>query len=671
MKSIKARLVVVFALLITFGTVFLGTMSTVLISKNIVENVNEELKEISTLETSRLSELLRGHIMYMEALAQNPIVGDEAFPFDEKVEFFKKEMKRTGYVNYSLVELNGKATSMDKDAKVINISDREYFKRMLQSKKAVISDMIVSKNTGDVVMVVLAPIFENGKLTKAVYGVLDGSFIVEIVKGIVPKGMGFGIIFNDKGITVGDVDINLVRNQDSVIENAKTNNIFENLALFLQNEILKNESGLGRYEFDGKGRLAAYDSIENTSWKLMVAVGEKEVLAALNNLRKLIIIISIVIILVSVGLVYYVSGRIAGAIIDVTEVIKLQAELDFSFKGGSNAVRLFERKDEIGTIVNALKDMEENVRNFIGETSNAVNEVEKATDNLHEITDQSAIGAEEIAKTIEKMAIGVNQQASDTEAAMSSVDGISNLLEENSLYIQNLNNATDIIDVQKVEGFAILEELKKKSDENNKIAEEIYNAVMSNNESSERIEAASGMIENIAEQTNLLALNAAIEAARAGDAGRGFAVVAEEIRKLAEQSNMFTGKIKEVIDELKGNSKNAVAKMVEAKNIVSSQNTSVRATEEKFESIADAIESMKQVIESLNSSSGNMSSHKDRLIELMQNLFAVAQENAAGSEEASAAMQQQAASIIETANSSESLAKVAENLEEMIKKFKI
>ncbi len=68
-------------------------------------------------------------------------------------------------------------------------------------------------------------------------------------------------------------------------------------------------------------------------------------------------------------------------------------------------------------------------------------------------------------------------------------------------------------------------------------------------ESSRKVAAIIGSINEITEKTNLLALNAAIEAARAGESGRGFAVVADEVRKLAQQSSVSAQQINQLIAE--------------------------------------------------------------------------------------------------------------------------
>jgi methyl-accepting chemotaxis protein len=76
--------------------------------------------------------------------------------------------------------------------------------------------------------------------------------------------------------------------------------------------------------------------------------------------------------------------------------------------------------------------------------------------------------------------------------------------------------------------------------------------------SSQRIKAASDLIQQIAAQTNLLALNATIESARAGDAGRGFSVVAQEVKDLARQSGNNADAIAHVLADVQTHVADAV-----------------------------------------------------------------------------------------------------------------
>ena len=76
---------------------------------------------------------------------------------------------------------------------------------------------------------------------------------------------------------------------------------------------------------------------------------------------------------------------------------------------------------------------------------------------------------------------------------------------------------------------------------------------------SEKISEFVATISTIARKTNLLALNAGIEAARAGEHGQGFAVVATEIKILAEASTKASGDVKQLVDEIRQKTTNAIS----------------------------------------------------------------------------------------------------------------
>lgn len=64
------------------------------------------------------------------------------------------------------------------------------------------------------------------------------------------------------------------------------------------------------------------------------------------------------------------------------------------------------------------------------------------------------------------------------------------------------------------------------------------------------VKDATAALNELGMKVRLLSLNASVEAARAGDAGRGFSVIAEEVRALAEQSNIDTATIANVLGTL-------------------------------------------------------------------------------------------------------------------------
>lgn len=125
--------------------------------------------------------------------------------------------------------------------------------------------------------------------------------------------------------------------------------------------------------------------------------------------------------------------------------------------------------------------------------------------------------------------------------------------------------------------------------------------------SSEQIGKIVSAIKDISDQTNLLALNAAIEAARAGEQGRGFAVVADEVRKLAERTNISASEIASMILSIQEEVATATKSMEKGRADITNGVSLSNKAEEALKDISTGIDKVTDMISHIAAASHEQS----------------------------------------------------------------
>ena len=401
---------------------------------------------------------------------------------------------------------------------------------------------------------------------------------------------------------------------------------------------------------------------------LNVGISRENVNSAVSANRNIIGIAGLIAILLLGFILFYTSSYA------IKTINKLKLQMNAMALGDFTADDSQDTKinnDEFGEISDSVNKMKLSVRNMIENVMDKSQSLSAHSQELTATTNQSVKASDEIARAIEDIAHGSSNQAVDTETGFNTVKDLGDLVENNSVNLNELNESTLKVNTLKDEGVDLIEDLLDKTNSNITFSKEVHSIILDTSESAEKISDASEMIKNIASQTNLLALNASIEAARAGEAGRGFAVVADEIRKLAEESDKFTKVIVDIISDLTSKTGIAVKTMGEMEKTVESQSISVNKASEKFNGIADALHHMQHSIDVVTGSGIRMNEQNTTIRHIMENLAGISQGNAASTQEVSASVEEQTAAITQISEASEELSRISEELNSLIEQFKI
>ena len=177
-------------------------------------------------------------------------------------------------------------------------------------------------------------------------------------------------------------------------------------------------------------------------------------------------------------------------------------------------------RDEIGALLESLKEMQDNLAKLVM--------------NIRQGSEGVATASAEIAQGNNDLSARTEQQASALEQTAASMEELGSTVKQNADSARTANQLAQNASSVAVQG--------------GRVVDQVVETMKGINESSRKISDIIQVIDGIAFQTNILALNAAVEAARAGEQGRGFAVVASEVRSLAGRSAEAAKEIKTLIN---------------------------------------------------------------------------------------------------------------------------
>nr|WP_025858547.1 methyl-accepting chemotaxis protein [Pseudomonas sp. CHM02] len=282
--------------------------------------------------------------------------------------------------------------------------------------------------------------------------------------------------------------------------------------------------------------------------------------------------------------------------------------------------------DEPARLQQALKGMQENLRDTIRRISESSNQLASASEELSCVTEDATRGLHQQNQEIEQAATAVNQMTAAVEEVASNAVATSQASRESDRIAQH-GRAQVHQTVVSIEALAtdVTDNVTQVED----LAQKVYG-----------ISKVLDVIRSIAEQTNLLALNAAIEAARAGDAGRGFAVVADEVRALAHRTQQSTREIEQMIGGIQQGTDQAVSSMQQSNSRARSTLDIAKSAGTALEEIASAftlINERNLVIASASEQQAAVAREVDRNL---MNIRDLAHQTSTGANQTSAASQE-------------------------------
>ncbi|MCI9467641.1 MAG: HAMP domain-containing protein [Ruminiclostridium sp.] len=641
MKSIRKKITVCLMATVLVALVAVGASGITLNYNSTLATVEQMMRETAVLAAERIEQELTAYKNVAMDTGCIPQLSDGAVPVETKRAILDERVSMHGFQRGNIIGADGRSIFDGQD-----YSDRGYVSKAMQGEVSV-SEPLISKITGELSIMVAAPLYaggvHGGQIVGVVYFVPPETFLNDIVSSIQVSANSRAYMINQNGETIADVTLDTITTQN-IEQEAQGNSSLKELA-DIHAAMRAGENGFGSYrDTSGHTQFAAYAPVGGTDgWSVAVNALKTDYLSDtyMNMIINVVVIVvsmlaSIVVALklannisnpmraCAARMKLLVAGDLDSPVPQVTgqdetaELTRSTAEMvaglnailnDIDYLLNEMAKQNFDiqsanRDAYVGKFQSILHSM----RHLKGELSTTMRQIDASAAQVSAASDQVSTGAQTLSH-------GSMEQASSVEELAATITDISNGAKKTSAAAQEAGVFVGQAGAQL--GISV------------EHVEEMNVAMQKISASSAEIGKIIDTIENIAFQTNILALNAAVEAARAGSAGKGFAVVADEVRNLASKSDEAAKATKELIE-------GSIAAVSEGSQAVSLVTESLEKTSEYAGHVTAQMEIVVEAVAKQTEDIAQVTDGVDQISSVVQTNSATAEESAAASQQLSA-----------------------------------
>jgi len=245
----------------------LGVLSITLNINSTANTLEQTMKEMSAMVSERVEQELLAHLNVAEETGLVARLSSD-ISIAQKQEIINQRVQLHGYQRGDIIGLDGISIFSGN-----NYNDREYFQHAIKGK-VFISNPLISKTTGELTVIVAAPLWERGvpnsQVVEVVYFVPVETFLNDIMANLRVSQNSYAYMLNNEGTIIAHQDIEKIKNAVNIIENSKTDKSLTKLASFEQ-QMINGEKGFGVYDANNTSMLMAFSPISNTNgWSVAI-----------------------------------------------------------------------------------------------------------------------------------------------------------------------------------------------------------------------------------------------------------------------------------------------------------------------------------------------------------------------------------------------------------------